>query len=97
MALNPGGPPAGPGTTAMEFHFNDRISPSDRQLQDVAGVYTVQGDALDLKYLHHWAPILGVEQEVAALLLGKLKPKSTLVLRQQRTSSQEVGEKEIRK
>lgn len=53
------------------------ISPSDRQLHDAAGVYAVQGDALDAAYLRHWALILGVEQELDALLAGRLKPKST--------------------
>jgi hypothetical protein len=53
------------------------ITPSDRQLHDAAGVYAVQADSLDTGYLRHWAPILGVEDEVAALLAGNLKPKST--------------------
>ena len=53
------------------------ISPSDRQLHDAAGVYAIQGDTLDHKYLCQWAPLLGVEQEWNALLAGKLKPKST--------------------
>jgi hypothetical protein len=59
-----------------KFHWH-KISPSDRQLQDAAGVYAVQGDALDTAYLCHWASILGVEQELESLLSGKLKPKST--------------------
>lgn len=33
---------------------------SDRQWQDLIGVIKVQGDALDLEYLKHWAPSLGV-------------------------------------
>jgi hypothetical protein len=53
------------------------ISPSDRQLQDAAGVYVVQNDALDTSYLRHWAAVLGVEQELDALVSGKLRPKST--------------------
>ncbi|MBM3273092.1 hypothetical protein FJY94_07615 [Candidatus Kaiserbacteria bacterium] len=52
-------------------------SPSDRQLLDAAGVYAVQEETLDKAYLRHWAPILGVEAVLAALLSGQLKPKST--------------------
>ena len=59
-----------------KFHWHT-ISPSDRQLHDAAGVYAVQGDTLDSKYLRHSAPVLGVEQELNALLAGNLKPKST--------------------
>ena len=59
-----------------KFHWH-KISPSDRQLQDAAGVYAIQADALDNSYLRHWAPILGIEQELDVLLAGKLKPKST--------------------
>jgi hypothetical protein len=57
--------------------FWHKLSPSERQLQDAGGVYAVQGDALDLAYLRHWAPILEVHQQLEDLLTGKLKPKST--------------------
>jgi hypothetical protein len=53
------------------------ISPSDGQLLDAAGVYAVQRGTLDMDYLRQWAPILGVEAELAALFSGQLKPKST--------------------
>lgn len=53
------------------------ITPSDRQLQDAAGVYAVQGETLDAIYLRQWAARLGVQQELDLLLAGKLKPKST--------------------
>lgn len=59
-----------------KFHWH-KISPSDRQLHDAAGVYAVQGDALDIDYLRRWASILDVEGELDALLDGKLKPKTT--------------------
>lgn len=54
-----------------------RLSPSDRQLQDAAGVYAVQADALDTQYLLHWAAVLGTEKEWSDLVAGRLKPKST--------------------
>lgn len=59
-----------------KFYWH-HISPSDRQLQDAAGVYAIQGDSLDCPYLRRWAAMLGVENELEALLTGTLKPKST--------------------
>lgn len=55
----------------------NQITPSERQLQDAAGVYAVQGDALDAAYLRQWAAALGVEPQLEDLETGKLKPKST--------------------
>ncbi|NBV23012.1 MAG: hypothetical protein EBS05_13975 [Proteobacteria bacterium] len=55
----------------------NRISPSDRQMGDVAGVFAVQGDRLDQDYLRHWAKELGLETVLAEVLAGKWKPKHT--------------------
>jgi hypothetical protein len=55
----------------------NRITPSQRQLQDAAGIFVVQADSLDKQYLAHWAKSLGVQQQWNDLLSGKLKPKST--------------------
>ncbi len=55
----------------------NRLTPSDRQLSDAAGVYAVQADALDLAYLRRWAPQLGVEQTLEDLLSGRIRPKTT--------------------
>lgn len=55
----------------------NRISPSDRQLGDVAGIVAVQGDRLDRDYLRKWAADLGLADEVEAALAGKFKPKHT--------------------
>lgn len=55
----------------------NKITPSERQLMDAAGVFAVQAEELDAAYLHRWATTLGVEQELDALITGKLKPKST--------------------
>lgn len=57
--------------------FWNRLTPSDRQLQDAAGVYAVQAGALDSAYLHQWAATLGVEQELNDLASGSIRPKST--------------------
>ena len=59
-----------------KFHWN-RLTASDRQLGDIAGVYAVQADSLDFAYLREWAPKLGVQLELESLLNGELKPKTT--------------------
>lgn len=63
-------------TILHKLYWNS-ISPSDRQLGDVAGVVAVQGDALDRDYLRHWAKELGLETILAEALAGKWKPKHT--------------------
>ena len=55
----------------------NRISPSDRQLGDAAGIVAVQADALDKKYLRQWAQELKLTGELERLLSGKIKPKQT--------------------
>lgn len=55
----------------------NRITPSDRQLGDVAGVVHVQREKLDEAYLRHWARQLGVSSELEAALSGSFKPKQT--------------------
>ncbi|MBX9790264.1 MAG: hypothetical protein K2Y37_15205 [Pirellulales bacterium] len=55
----------------------NRLTPSERQLTDAAGVCHVQAGALDVAYLQIWAARLGVEEKLADLLSGKISPKST--------------------
>jgi hypothetical protein len=55
----------------------NRITPSDRQLGDAAGVLAVQADALDNKYLRKWAEELDVVGGLERLLCGEIKPKQT--------------------
>ncbi len=59
-----------------KLHWN-RITPSDRQLGDVAGVVQVQRGKLDEAYLRRWAGELGVAPELEAALSGLLRPKHT--------------------
>lgn len=54
-----------------------RISPSQRQLLDAAGVFAVQGESLDRAYMEKWARKLGVEKELQDILSGAVRPKST--------------------
>src|SRR5208282_792849 len=55
----------------------NRISPSDRQLGDAAGVMAVQTGALDINYLKQWAQELKLTGELEKLLSGEIKPKQT--------------------
>jgi len=55
----------------------NRLTPSERQLGDAAGVYAVQAESLGLGYLRQWAAYLGVRQELEDLFAGKIKPKKT--------------------
>jgi len=55
----------------------NKITPSERQLGDAAGVVAVQGEKLQHEYLLHWAETLGVSAELARLLSGEIRPKRT--------------------
>ena len=55
----------------------NRISPSDRQLGDAAGVVAVQGKALDEPYLRQWARELNLSEPLEDLLSGRIRPKQT--------------------
>lgn len=55
----------------------NKLTPSDRQLGDVAGVVKVQQGKLDEAYLRRWATPLGVQAELENALAGGLCPKHT--------------------
>lgn len=55
----------------------NRLSPSDRQLGDSAGIFAVQGDALDAGHLRRWATELEVADVLEQLLSGAIRPKHT--------------------
>jgi hypothetical protein len=55
----------------------NHISPSDRQLGDVAGVVAVQAGSLDKKYLKQWAQELKLTNELERVLNSEIKPKNT--------------------
>lgn len=46
----------------------DRLTPSERQVQDALQVAVVQGLRLDRAYLRQWAPLLGVADRLDELL-----------------------------
>jgi hypothetical protein len=55
----------------------NRISPSDRQLGDAAGVKAVQVEALDKNYLKQWEREFKLTAELKKLSSGEIKPKQT--------------------
>ena len=55
----------------------NKLTPSDRQLSDVAGVVAVQKGKLDENYLKQWADRLDVTENLAKALSGELRPKHT--------------------
>jgi len=55
----------------------NRITPSDRQVGDAAGVLAIQSEKLDQTYLKTWSQTLGVSGELQKLLSGEIKPKRT--------------------
>ena len=59
-----------------KLHWN-KLSPSDRQLADVAGVVHVQRGELDESYLRQWAAELGLSADLEDVMSGRIKPKQT--------------------
>lgn len=55
----------------------NRISPSDRQLGDCAGIIAVQSEELDVAYMRSEAEKLMLREDLERLLSGEIKPKST--------------------
>ena len=55
----------------------NRISPSDQQTGDAAGIVAVQAEALDKVYLGRWAGILDLSAELNRLLSGEIRPKNS--------------------
>jgi hypothetical protein len=54
-----------------------QLTPSERQLDDAAGIVAVQSDKLNHEYLRHWASQLNFRQGLDDLLAGRIGPKST--------------------
>lgn len=68
---------ATPEDVLLHKLYWNKLSPSERQLGDAAGIYAVQQDALDLPYLRHWAVELKVVDTLERILNGRIRPKST--------------------
>lgn len=68
---------AAPEDVILHKLYWHRITPSERQLSDVAGVAAVQQGRLDEAYLHRWGDELGIADLVADALRGRLRLKQT--------------------
>lgn len=55
----------------------NRAFPSDRQLQDIAGIVATQQGQLDLGYLRKWAGQIAEASLIEDVLSGKIKLKET--------------------
>ena len=55
----------------------NKITPSDRQLGDAAGIFAVQAPKLGITYMEKWGKALDIATELNQLLSGELKPKRT--------------------
>jgi hypothetical protein len=53
----------------------NQLSPSDKQVADVAGIVAVQADDLDCDYLRRWADELGIRLILEKLLAREIRPK----------------------
>jgi hypothetical protein len=51
-----------------------QITPSDRQWRDIQTILRVQGEAVDVGYLQHWAAELGVADLLAWAQRGEAPP-----------------------
>ena len=51
-----------------------KISPSDRQLTDSAGILAVSGDIIDNEYLDHWASEIGVVDLLKCIRAAMFRP-----------------------
>jgi hypothetical protein len=68
---------ATPEDVILHKLYWDKLTPSERQQNDAAGVFRIQCETLDRAYLRQWATVLGVEAALGLLFEGKLKPKTT--------------------
>jgi len=55
----------------------NKLTPSERQLGDAAGIFAVQRDALDLAYLRRWGKELDVLDTLERIVSGEIGPKTT--------------------
>lgn len=53
------------------------MTPSERQIGDAVGVFSVQGSTLDSAYLRRWAAELDVGPVLEDILAGRIRPKTT--------------------
>jgi hypothetical protein len=54
-----------------------QLTPSERQLNDAAGIREIQKENLDAAYLRHWAKELGLTETLEKIFSGQIRPKTT--------------------
>ncbi|MGI8967280.1 MAG: hypothetical protein ACR2H1_14505, partial [Limisphaerales bacterium] len=55
----------------------NKITPSERQLKDAAGIMAVQNESLDMVYLRRWGNEIDISETLEEILIGKIRPKTT--------------------
>jgi hypothetical protein len=65
---------ASPEDVLLHKVYWDRLMPSERQLRDARGIFSVLGEKLDVAYIEKWAKELGIEDKVRSLLAEKKMP-----------------------
>jgi len=68
---------ASPEDVILHKLYWNKITPSERQLGDAAGIVAVQGEHLDRTYLLRWSDSLGVTDDITRLLRGEIRPKQS--------------------
>lgn len=68
---------ATPEDVILHKLYWNRITPSERQRLDAAGVAAVQQGRLDDAYLRRWARELEISSSLEDVLSGRIKPKTT--------------------
>ena len=68
---------ASPEDVILHKLYWNKITPSERQLGDAAGIVAVQGEHLDRTYLLRWSDSLGVTHDITRLLRGEIRPKQS--------------------
>lgn len=55
----------------------NKITPSERQLKDAAGIMAVQNESLDLVYMRRWGKEIDISEKLDDILSKKIRPKHT--------------------
>jgi len=59
---------ASPEDVLLHKVYWDRLMPSERQLRDARGIFSVLGEKLDVAYIEKWAKDLGIKDSIQRLL-----------------------------
>jgi hypothetical protein len=68
---------ASPEDVILHKLYWNKITASERQVNDAAGIAAVQGEQLDRTFLLKWSDSLSVTDDVRRLLRGEIEPKQS--------------------